>query len=91
MKLEQKRWDSVHGWIPELTKTEIGDAQLILIFSAAPLWREQIQLRQIKDIYPHAHTFGCSTAGEICVHRTQTIQLLQQQLNLSIHKSKMLK
>ena len=56
MKLEQKRWDSVHGWIPELTKTEIGDAQLILIFSAAPLWREQIQLRQIKDIYPHAHT-----------------------------------
>jgi hypothetical protein len=66
MKLEQKRWDSVHGWIPELTKTEIGDAQLILIFGATPLLREQIQLQQIKDAYPHAHTFGCSTAGEIC-------------------------
>ncbi len=66
MKLEQKRWDSVHGWIPELTKTEIGDAQLILVFGATSLLRKQIQLQQIKETYPHAHTFGCSTAGEIC-------------------------
>jgi hypothetical protein len=66
MKLEQKRWDSVLGWMPELTKTDIGDAQLILIFGATELLREQIQLQQIKDTYPHALPFGCSTAGEIC-------------------------
>ena len=66
MKLEQKRWDNVHGWIPELAKTQIGDAQIVLIFCATQLLREQIQLLQIKDTYPHAHMFGCSTAGEIC-------------------------
>jgi hypothetical protein len=66
MKIEQKRWDSAHGWIPELIKSEIKDAQLILIFGATSLLREQIQLQQIKETYPHAHAFGCSTAGEIC-------------------------
>jgi hypothetical protein len=66
MKLEQKRWDSVHGWMPDLTKTDIGDVQLLLMFGATQLLREQIQLQQIKNTYPHALIFGCSTAGEIC-------------------------
>jgi hypothetical protein len=59
MKLEQKRWDNVHGWIPNLAKTKIGDAQIILIFGATQLLQEQIQLQPIKDTYTHARIFGC--------------------------------
>ncbi|MGD1046720.1 MAG: FIST N-terminal domain-containing protein [Bacteroidota bacterium] len=66
MKLEQRRWDRIHGWMPEHPKTDMEEAQLILIFGATPLLRERTQLQQIKDTYLHAHTFGCSTAGEIC-------------------------
>ena len=38
-----------------------------MIFGATPLLREQIQLQQIKDTYPHAHRrLAVRLAGEIC-------------------------
>jgi hypothetical protein len=52
--------------MPERPITDMKTAQLILIFGARSLLREQNLLQQIKDLYPQAHTFGCSTAGEIC-------------------------
>lgn len=66
MKLEQRKGDKIHGWTPEYPKTDMKTAQLVLIFGARPLLREQNLLKQIKDIFPQAHTLGCSTAGEIC-------------------------
>ena len=66
MKLEQRKWDKIHGWTPEHLKTDtMKAAQLVLIFGAKSLLREQNIFQQIKDSYPQAHTFGCSTAGEI--------------------------
>jgi hypothetical protein len=65
MKLEQRKWDRIHGWTPENPKTDMKSAQIILIFGARSLLKEENLLRQIKDSYPQAHTFGCSTSGEI--------------------------
>ena len=66
MKLEQRQWGNVHGWMPEYPNADMKDAQLILMFGARSLLKAQNLLQQIKDSYPQAHTFGCSTAGEIC-------------------------
>jgi hypothetical protein len=65
MKLEQRKWDRLHGWMPEHPKTVMKSAQLILIFGARSLLKEQNLLQRIKDSYPQAHSFGYSTAGEI--------------------------
>jgi hypothetical protein len=66
MKIEQRKWDRIQGWIPEQPMTDMKAAQLILIFGARSLMKEHSLFQQIKESYPHAHTFGCSTAGEIC-------------------------
>jgi hypothetical protein len=65
MKLEQRKWDRIQGWTPEHPKAEMKTAQLILMFGARSLLKEQSLLQQIKDVYPQAHILGCSTAGEI--------------------------
>ena len=65
MKLEQRKWDRIHGWMPEHPKTDMKSAQLILIFGARSLLKEQNLLQRIKNSYLQAHTFGYSTAGEI--------------------------
>ncbi len=51
--------------MPDHPMTEMKTAQMILIFGARSLLKEQNLLQQIEDSYPQAHTFGCSTAGEI--------------------------
>ena len=66
MKLEQRKWDRLHGWMPHHPRSDMETAQLILIFGAKSLLREQNLFQQIRELYPQAHTFGCSTAGEIC-------------------------
>jgi hypothetical protein len=65
MKLEQRKWDRIHGWTPEHPMSDMKSAQLILVFGAGLLLKEKNLLQQIKDSYPQAHTFGCSTAGAI--------------------------
>ena len=65
MKVEQRRWNKTEGWKPELPKTFVESVQLIFVFSATSILKEQRLLRQIKESYPHAHILGCSTAGEI--------------------------
>ncbi|MFH0996244.1 MAG: FIST N-terminal domain-containing protein [Pseudomonadota bacterium] len=41
-------------------------AQLVMLFGATAILKEQRLVEQVKDAYPKAHIFGCSTAGEIC-------------------------
>lgn len=65
MKLEQRKWDKIHGWMPEHSMTNMKSAQLVLLFGAGLLLKEKSLLQDIKDSYPQAHTFGCSTSGEI--------------------------
>ena len=65
MKVEQRRWTKVNGWIPELPKTIVESTQLILAFGATSILKEQKLLKQVKELYPRAHILGCSTAGEI--------------------------
>jgi hypothetical protein len=65
MKLEQRKWDRIHGWTPENPKDGMKSAHLVLIFGAGLLLKEKYLLQYIKDSYPQAHMFGCSTSGEI--------------------------
>jgi hypothetical protein len=66
MKVEQRKWDKMTGWMPEYPKADMKTAQLVLIFGAKSLMKERSLFQEIKESYPQAHTFGCSTAGEIC-------------------------
>lgn len=69
MKIEQKRWTEAHGWEPD-TPGALGEStQLVLVFGATSILREQEHFQgplQIGKVYPGAHILGCSTAGEIC-------------------------
>lgn len=42
------------------------NTQLVFLFGATRLLREQKFFEEISRFYPKAHFFGCSTAGEIC-------------------------
>ena len=66
MKIEQRKWDKVNGWKPEQPTTDMKTAQMVLIFGGKSLMKEKNLFQYVKDLYPQAHTFGCSTAGEIC-------------------------
>jgi hypothetical protein len=66
MRIEQRKWLQTRSWLPE-TPAVLGEsAQLVLVFGAPPVLKEQGLLKQIGSTYPNAHVFGCSTAGEIC-------------------------
>jgi hypothetical protein len=66
MRVEQRRWTAAHGWIPALPRAVSESAQLIFIFGASSILKDQKVFEQIRKIYPRAYAFGCSTAGEIC-------------------------
>jgi len=66
VKIEQRKWTEEHGWTPAPQSSVGQSAQLVLVFGATSILREQRLLQQVKESYPHAHILGCSTAGEIC-------------------------
>jgi hypothetical protein len=66
MRIEQKKWTEAKGWTAGPPGALGDSAQLVLIFGARPILREQGLVAQIKTAYPQAHILGCSTAGEIC-------------------------
>ena len=66
MKIEQTIWTEAKGWEPEAPGALGESAQLVLVFGATSILREQEQLQGVKKAYPGAHILGCSTAGEIC-------------------------
>ena len=65
MRIEQKIWTEEKGWIPELSGKADETVQLVLFFGSTKVLRERIICGEVKQAYPSAHYFGCSTAGEI--------------------------
>lgn len=66
MKIEQRLWTKNNGWTLQ-SRPEIQEKiQLVFVFGAAELLKEKNFFDDIKKMYPQAHLFGCSTAGEIC-------------------------
>jgi hypothetical protein len=65
MEIEQKRWLNDKGWTSSSPSRLEKSAQLVLVFgSRSKLIGDRI-FHDIKEFYPNAHLFGCSTAGEI--------------------------
>jgi len=65
MRVEQKRWTQAKGWEGEKPGGLGESAQLVMLFGSTSILKEQKRLDEIKKVYPQAHLFGCSTAGEI--------------------------
>jgi hypothetical protein len=66
MKIEQRQWTEALGWTPPFSGNIAESFQLVLAFGATAVLRKPDLLAAIRNNYPAAHTFGCSTAGEIC-------------------------
>ena len=62
MQIEQRRWTEATGWVPEASGALRASAQLVLVFGATSMFREHQLFQDIKQTYPGAHIFGCSTA-----------------------------
>ncbi len=65
MKIEQIVWKKEQGWLPESSGALRASAQLVLVFSAPSVLKNKPVFRELRELYPGAHIFGCSTAGEI--------------------------
>lgn len=66
VKIQQIRWTATSGWTPQRITAAPLPAQLLLIFGATSLLGRPGLIESLKSLYPAAHVFGCSTAGEIC-------------------------
>ena len=66
MKVKQRIWTGEKGWVPDFTEEPKRDVQLVIFFGSVDLLKEEQYCSEIKQAYPNAHFFGCSTAGEIC-------------------------
>ncbi|MEM9457041.1 MAG: FIST N-terminal domain-containing protein [Myxococcota bacterium] len=65
MQLEQRLWTPQDGW----GKSRGGlsaPAELVLLFGGTSVFSEPQRLAELRERYPGACLFGCSTAGEIC-------------------------
>ncbi|HQN18797.1 MAG TPA: FIST C-terminal domain-containing protein [Syntrophobacteraceae bacterium] len=65
MRIEQRRWTRTHGWTLQTPEALGGPAQLILLFGARAVLKDQRLIEQVAHLHPGAHILGCSTAGEI--------------------------
>jgi hypothetical protein len=66
MKAEQCQWSAASGWNPQPCSSTLGvSAQLVLLFGDAKLVSTEQCVAQIRQAFPKAHLFGCSTGGEI--------------------------
>jgi hypothetical protein len=66
MKLEQCQWTSAGGWVPTPLASTLGaSAQLVLLFGQASLLSAREGWAQVREAFPNAHIFGCTTGGEI--------------------------
>ncbi len=66
MKLEQRTWIKPGGWSPGEQNNDMHDnAQLVLVFAATDVLKENAFYPELRARYPKAHLFGCSTSGEI--------------------------
>lgn len=66
MKIEQRIWTKTEGWSIQNGPEIQEKVHLVIIFAATEILKENIFWEDVKEMYPEAHLFGCSTAGEIC-------------------------
>jgi len=66
MKFEQRLWTRQKGWALRSGAALQGRAQLVVLFGATEILKERTFFEDLRKLYPGAHLFGCSTAGEIC-------------------------
>ncbi|HPJ97718.1 MAG TPA: FIST N-terminal domain-containing protein, partial [Syntrophales bacterium] len=65
MKVEQFTWTESEKWTPSLPGSLGQSAQLVMVFCGTAICRKPALIEEIRVLYPEAHLFGCSTAGEI--------------------------
>ena len=66
MRVEQGQWSAATGWDHLPLSGSLGAAaQLVLLFGNPRLVRVQEYLAHVRQAFPNAHVFGCSTGGEI--------------------------
>ncbi|MEO5657475.1 MAG: FIST N-terminal domain-containing protein [Nitrospiria bacterium] len=66
MHIEQAKWTAAAGWDPKPPGALSSAADLVLVFGSTGLLHEPHHVDHLRNVYPNAHVFGCSTAGEIC-------------------------
>jgi hypothetical protein len=64
MNIEQLCWDINQGWQSKSPNNKLS-ANLVLVFGERTTLKTDKPLQYLKQIYPNAIIFGCSTAGEI--------------------------
>jgi hypothetical protein len=62
MKVEQRTWNTSQGWNKATTNDR---SQLVLVFGSRDVLAKPHHLTALRQAYPNARLFGCSTAGEI--------------------------
>ena len=65
MKISQLKFSLENGWVEMSNKANADTTQLVLIFGATKLIKDESNFAEIKSKYPKAIFIGCSTAGEI--------------------------
>lgn len=71
MKLEQREWLKATGWQRFSKTPPLEEADLVMVFGDLAHFERGDLLRDLKTLYPRAHLFGASTAGEIRDTRVQ--------------------
>lgn len=66
MKIEQRKWTKASGWTPAQPGHAAAASQWVLAFGATAVLQQPQLIATIRNEYPAAYIFGCSTAGEIC-------------------------
>ena len=65
MKIEQTRWTREDGWANLSPGSALHDAQLVFLFGGTHIVNDPSLALEVRNAYPQAYVFGCSTAGEI--------------------------
>jgi hypothetical protein len=65
MKISQLKFNVENGWVEMSNMANVDTTQLVLIFGATKLIKNENNFVEIKNKYPKAIFIGCSTAGEI--------------------------
>jgi hypothetical protein len=71
MKISQLKFDAENGWVEISNNAKLDSTQLVLIFGATELIKNENNFTIIKNKYPNAIFIGCSTSGEIIRHKCE--------------------
>ena len=76
MQIEQLLWDEKSGWIPSTPAQLSRRAQIVFIFGSRSALARKECMAKLREAYPDAQLFGCSTAGEILGTRVRDNSLV---------------